>query len=442
MRQTRSADPGDGIVGRGRRALPRARARTAGLALLWLLPLLMAARPAADGDAAGASGFGALHDAPQRSLVLPSPDEAPRDHWVWLGDLLLRRSALIDADSGRYRGTLPGSVGAIVPLPSPDGREIHLASTFYSRAVRGERSDVLTTFDARSLRVIGEIALPPRRADYVGWAQTSALSDDGRFAAVFNLIPATSLSIVDLAERRFAGEIATPGCHLAYPAGARRFAMLCGDGTLQLITLDAQGGEARRTRSPVFFDAQGDPVTEKAVRIGDRWLFVSFEGWLHEVDLSGEAPAFPEPWSLLDDADRAAGWRIGGVQHLAAHEGRGELYSLVHHGGPDTHKQAGEEVWVYDLATHARVRRIAVPNLAAAFVAHTLGREGGAVEWLLDRLVPSVGADHVYVSQDDDPILVLATREVPVAAVLGAADGRVRNVLHDVGFAVNRVSAP
>ena len=101
------------------------------------------------------------------------------------------------------------------------------------------------------------------------------------------------------------------------------------------------------------------------MRLGDSWLFVSFEGLVHPVDVSGPAPRFGERWSLLDSADRKDGWRIGGQQHLALHGPTGRLYSLVHQGGPDTHKQAGTELWVYDLATRAAraADRAAQPRL-------------------------------------------------------------------------------
>ena len=34
----------------------------------------------------------------------------------------------------------------------------------------------------------------------------------------------------------------------------------------------------------------------------------------------------------------------------------------MHRGGPETHKDPGKEVWVYDLARHARIQRIAMKN--------------------------------------------------------------------------------
>ena len=108
-----------------------------------------------------------------------------------------------------------------------------------------------------------------------------------------------------------------------------------------------------RARTTAFFDPQKDPITEKAVRRGNEWFFVSFEGKVHAVDVAGETLRFGEPWPLFDDADRAARWRIGGGQLLAIHGPTGRLYGLMHQGGPDTHKEPGTEVWVYDLATRS-----------------------------------------------------------------------------------------
>ena len=62
-----------------------------------------------------------------------------------------------------------------------------------------------------------------------------------------------------------------------------------------------------------------DPLTEKGVRDGARWLFASFEGKLQVVDFSGEQPIAAPAWPLFTDAERQAGWRIGGMQHLALH---------------------------------------------------------------------------------------------------------------------------
>ena len=94
------------------------------------------------------------------------------------------------------------------------------------------------------------------------------------------------------------------------------------------------------------------------MRYGDKWEFVSFRGLVYEADLSGDLPNFADPWTLLQDADALDYWRPGGMQHLAVHEASGRLFSLMHKGGKGTHQAPGNEVWVYDLATHERVQRI------------------------------------------------------------------------------------
>ena len=269
-------------------------------------------------------------------------------HWFWLSDVMLHRTALFDADRSALLGTItagsPGVGFVISPLFSRGRHEIYLAETYYARGVRGERTDVVTVYDGRTLAPLHEIPLPPHRAEYFPGIAANALSDDGRFMAVFNLTPATSLSIVDVVARRFVAEVPTPGCSLVYAGGARRFFMLCANGEALVVTLDETGEARAVTRTAPFFDPRADPITEKAVRAGTVWYFVSFEGRIHPVDVSGEALRFPEPWTLLEPAD--AGWRIGGQQHLAVHARSGRLYVLVHRGGPDTHKVAGTEVWV------------------------------------------------------------------------------------------------
>jgi len=140
----------------------------------------------------------------------------------------------------------------IAPLFSPDHREIYLAETYYARGVRGERTDVVTVYDATTLRPLAEIGIPPHRAEWYPGNGANALSDDGRFMAVFNLTPATSVSVVDVRARHFTAEIATPGCAVVYAAGPRRFVMLCANGGLLSVTLttrDARPASSAASRS-------------------------------------------------------------------------------------------------------------------------------------------------------------------------------------------------
>jgi methylamine dehydrogenase heavy chain len=372
---------------------------------------------------------------------------AAAPHWVWVADLVLQRSALVDLDEGRFLGILNGGYATIAPLFPARRPEIYVPSTFYSRLTRGERTDVISIFDAISLAATGEIEIPPKRAiDAVALAH-AALSDDERFLAVYNMTPATSLSIVDLEQRVFVGEISTPGCALVYGAGERRFLMLCGDGSALTVTLDETGHEASKQRSEPFFDPERDPVTEKAVRAGDTWIFVSFQGRVHTVDVSGRELRFDEPWSLFGPADREDSWRIGGLQHLAVHAETGRLYSLVHQGPVDTHKEPGSEVWVHDLATRKRRQRIELrnPGLTVHGVPIEFGTEwiwpfSGLSDWLVDSVLPPM-VGQILVTQDADPRLVTASQFFGSLGVYDARSGEFLRRVKGIGMTTDVLQA-
>ncbi len=375
-----------------------------------------------------------------RVEVLPQPARA---HWVWASDAILRRSALVDLDSGRMLGMVNGGFGLTVALFSATRGEIYVPETHYSRGSRGERADVLTIYDGASLAAVAEVMLPPRRAINALPMANAALSDDERFAAIFNSVPGTSLSIVDVERRSLAAEVSTPGCSLAYAAGPRRFALLCGDGSLLLLSLDEEGRELAKARSRPFFDPDADPVTEKAVRVGDEWLFVSFEGRVVPVDVSGAEPRFGEPWSLLDESDRADSWRIGGSQHLAVHAASRRLYSLVHQGGPDTHKEPGSELWVYDLATRARVARVELRNPGLTFLGEPieLGGGGWLWGWLLDTVL-GAEVDAIAVTQDPEPLLVTASGFSGGLALYDARTGEFLRRVYSGNLTIVALQAP
>ena len=340
------------------------------------------------------------------TVALPYPP-----HWVFVGDAVARRTALVDVDDGRLVGMLDSGWGLPQTLHPASRPEVYVVETHYSRGSRGERTDVLTVYDAGTLAPVAEVVIPPKRALSATPVAHAALSDDDRFAAVFNLTPAASLSIVDVEQRRFVTEIATPGCSLVYPAGPRRFAMLCMNGALLQVTLDENGREASKLRTATFFDPESDPVTEKAARWGDRWLFVSFDGWIHPVRFDGDEPVFEERWSLVSEAERGDRWKIGGSQHLAVHEPTGRAFALMHQGGPDTHKTAGTEVWVYQLAERSRLQRIELESPGFTYLGVPIEagpRWSWLMNWLSNRVmrsVPELGVDAIAVTQDDAPRL-------------------------------------
>ncbi len=82
-------------------------------------------------------------------------------HWVFVGDALGHRTALIDVEDGRMLGTLDSGFGIPQTLHPTRRSEIYVIETHYSRGSRGERSDVLTIYDKASLAPIAEVAIPP-----------------------------------------------------------------------------------------------------------------------------------------------------------------------------------------------------------------------------------------------------------------------------------------
>lgn len=200
-----------------------------------------------------------------------------------------------------------------------------------------------------------DVEIPPNRFIAIPFLSSMPVLDDGRFSLVYNFTPEQSLSVVDLQERKFAGEFVTSGCALAYPTGPRSFFMQCGDGSLQAATLDEAGAiTLAGVSKPIF--SEDDPANEKPVRTGAaEWLFFTFAGDAVAVDASGETPVEKARWRLTSAEE--AGWRIGGVQPAAYHAPTGRLFVLMHEGGEFTHKNPGTEIWVFDVAAQKRVAR-------------------------------------------------------------------------------------
>lgn len=295
----------------------------------------------------------------QSIVTLPAK---PSAHWVFANDFAFQnmmdsRAYLIDADAGQVLGLIPtGYFHNALKFPA-DYREIYSVQTYYSRGSRGDRTDVVSIYNPEDLSFSEEIVIPAKRMTNTPSLANSVLTGDGRFLVIFNMTPAWSATVVDVTDRRVVGEFDTGGCAMLYPSGPRRLHLLCGDGGLMTVTLDASGAEAGRARIENFFDASGDPVLDRAVNIGETWFFISARGVLHPLDASQAIPVAGERWSLVSDADRAASWWIGGSQPLAVHPPTNTLYALMHQGGPHSHDDPGSEIWTYDLSTRERTGR-------------------------------------------------------------------------------------
>lgn len=335
----------------------------------------------------------------------------PSPHWLIANDAnflgyMDSKVYLFDGDTGRMLGMISAGGYRNAIEVAPDLGRLYSPETYYTRHTRGERTDVVTLYDVRTLTAVGEVVIPPKRATGMPHRHYSGRSDDGRFVYVMNLTPAMSVTVVDVENRGVTAEIDTAGCAMIYPTGDRSLAMLCGNGTVQALELADDGTLAGRMASPAFFDAEADPLTEKAVRVGDRWLFFSFDGWVHPVRFGRGAPRPAERWSLFDGAQRRQSWKPGGLQFVAVHRASRSLYVIVHQGGPGTHKDPGNQVWVYDLTDHQRRRVIELASPASS----------------------------IAVTQDDAPLLVASSPDVPALFVYDARSGRLERTIEGPPF--------
>lgn len=377
-----------------------------------------------------------------RVLSLP---ETVSPHWVWVPDRVLRHSVLFDGDSGRMLGKVDSGmqISPKAPIWSQSRSEIYTVDTIYSRGHRGERKDFVVVYDAQTLEVRRDIEIPPRSMDTGTGIALFGMLDGGRFLIVLNQSPGASVSIVNVERNLVAAEVQTQGCAGVFPAGATRFGMLCGDGTAMTIHLTGEGGLDRIARSPPFFDPVEDPVTEKGVRNGSTWWFVSFEGRIHEVDFAGEAPAPKSPWPLFSASEADHDWRVGGAQHLAYHAASGRLYAVVHQGGPGSHKDPGSEIWVYDVAAKRKLAELEAPSLIAAFIGPQVGFEPmSTTAKIVNFLLPNLGVHSIAVTQDDAPLLFYRHAELGAVGVMDALTGEHLRDIEEAGLSGTLLVVP
>ena len=291
------------------------------------------------------------------------------EHWVMIHDFsffhmfegeVLVVDPLAEDIGAQYKGMMPASFIAAYTR-SRKRNEHYVTETFYSRGTRGgERTDVVTIWDPASLTVMAEVEIPPKRITGMPKETMVGLIGGERFLGVYNFTPGQSVSIVDLQERTFVGEVPTPGCGFLLPNGRRSFTSICSNGALLTTHLTAKGKLDKATKSEVLFDAQDDPIFEGAALADGTAYFPTFQGNVLPIDISADEINAKDMWALTGPDEK--NWRPGGIRPAIA-DSAGVGYFLMHgHGGEGTHKDGGSEVWVYDLAQGKRTGRIELKN--------------------------------------------------------------------------------
>ncbi len=343
---------------------------------------------------------------PEKSTVRVLPPPGP--HWVYVLDPITNfmeaRVSVIDGDKLGFEGMLSGGYVSVMAV-APDRKALYLADTYYSRGTRGDRTDVVSIFDSMTLRPTGEVVLPPKRLLSNPKHYSVGVTPDNRFMLVSNLTPATSTSVVDLNAKKVLGEIDTPGCTQVLLSANRKFTAICADGSLMTVTFGDDGKATAKNRAKPFFNVDKDPVFDQPVMIGATVYFVSYNGTIYPVDLSGDTAKPGDSWSMLSDQDKAAHWLPGGWELEAIDARQGLLYVLMHQGADWSHEQSATEIWIYGVGKKSRVGRIVLPQVA----------------------------DSIYVTPDDKPLLFAASHNSGTLQVFDAAARTYRGVITDLG---------
>jgi methylamine dehydrogenase heavy chain len=290
----------------------------------------------------------------------------PGPHLFVAGD---QRIHVIDPLKLKYQGQI--SIGGRAQYAfSSSGDAVYIATTFYSRGWTGEREDVLQIFDTTTLASKAEWPVIEKVAmGGAGGKSLSPLSTDDRWMFVQNATPAISVQLIDLPAQKVTGEIPTPGCWGIFPSasGALRFTSLCGDGRLTTYTLNAAGTEATAALSDKIFDADSDPLFVDAERSGDKLIFMSFNGNVHEISVAGSAARLTRKFSITEGVDGK--WAPGGMQVISYLADSGILYVLMHDKAYDgSHTDAGKEVWAVDMKKRAVMSRSTIRPSKSIFV--------------------------------------------------------------------------
>ncbi|WP_448681486.1 amine dehydrogenase large subunit [Pseudomonas nicosulfuronedens] len=295
--------------------------------------------------------------------VLPFP---PSPHRAYIVDVefenfIAGRVTVVDPEQKKMLGMV--STGFVAPSTlSHDATTLYSADTFYSRGTRGVRTDVLTAWDTSKLRPKWEVEIPAKRASILTQKYALGTSSDDRFVYIYNFTPSTSVTVVDTQEHKVASEIAISGCVLNYPVGKRAFASLCGDGQLQITRIGDDGKEVGRSQTP-FFDPNKEKLNERGLAVGETYFFVTTDGVVKPVDVSGDKPKMLPSWSLTTDEERKKGWGTGGWQLMAVAPKLNRMYVLMH----EEHSAGKWEdpspfIWVYDLKTQKKIATLEAPK--------------------------------------------------------------------------------
>jgi len=321
------------------------------------------------GSIPGAHAADPLQPDPELEAVTLS---APKPSWVFVErGFVVPGNTIYDTDTGKMLGQVESSHLSDLSL-DPAGKVFYVSESIWSKGSRGTRQDMITVYDAATLKLKSEIAIPGRIL--IGSRKYNfVIGEAGKTAYVYNLDPASSVNVVDLVKGKFVKKIELPGCASLMPVDGVGFSALCSDGSL--ATVKTAGAKPEITRSAPFFSATNDPIFDNFGYNGPKQeaVFVTYTGQVYTAKL-GATPTISEPFSIqaaagvspADTKPLDVHWYPGARQGVALHSASGLAFVLMHTGEYWTHKEPGTEVWVLDVAAKKVVKRMPLEEPATA----------------------------------------------------------------------------
>lgn len=289
--------------------------------------------------------------------------DAAQPHWAYIrGDWETGATLIFDGDTGKMKGMINTSKWSDLAI-DPTNSFYYVSETIWTKKLRGDRQDMVTIYDPTELKLVAEVPMPGRLL--VGARKNNfVISDDGKTGYVYNLSPASSVNVIDLAKRKFVQTVELPGCASLMPNPVGGFSALCGDGTI--ATAAVTGKTSKITHTAPFFSATNDPIFDNYIydRGKAEATFLTYTGLISQAKI-GATPVVGTPWSIQQAAGLRVGdgkpldinWLPGGRQPMALHRASGHLYVLMHMGEYWTQKDPGTEIWDVDLASKKVIKR-------------------------------------------------------------------------------------
>ena len=336
--------------------------------------------------------------------------DAPKPGWFYVrGGWGSNGSSIFDSATGKMVGMIATGRDSDLGI-DPAGKAYYVAETIWSKGNRGTRQDMVSVYDAKTLKLLTEIPTPGRLV--IGGLKTNfVITDDGKTAYDYNFDPASSVNVIDLFKRKFVRAIELPGCANIIPNPGVGFSSLCADGTLATVAI--KGNTQDITRTEPFFDAAADPIFSNFAydRKKKQAVFLTYTGLISVASISAK-PTVGEPFSIQQAAGlRVAdtkpldiNWYPGGMQVMALHRPTATLFVLMHKGEYWSPKEEAEEIWVVDLASKKVTKRIPLKD----------------------------GGGNIEVTQDD-AAMIMVTDGKNNARVIDSKTGEVKHTIENAG---------